>query len=69
MQRTMADLDVESENLDEPLSLQIVKNLFYVGKCFSAMEFRPDAAAVEDEDGDEVRDKLWTRGPCAARPF
>ncbi|KAL5483039.1 UTP20_9 [Sanghuangporus weigelae] len=30
-------LQLKSENLDEGLALQIVKNLFYVGKCFYAL--------------------------------
>ncbi len=36
---------LKSEHLDETLSLQVVKNLFYVGKCFYAK-------GVEEQDGD-----------------
>ncbi|KAI0705265.1 armadillo-type protein [Cerioporus squamosus] len=54
-------LQLKSEHIDEQLGVQIVKNLFYVGKCFCAMEFRPDREAgnaaqdgVEDErDGSD----------------
>ncbi|PBK92675.1 hypothetical protein ARMGADRAFT_967204 [Armillaria gallica] len=28
-------LQLKSQHLDEPLSLQLVKNLFYIGKCFA----------------------------------
>jgi U3 small nucleolar RNA-associated protein 20 len=34
-------LQLKSEHLDATLSLQIVKNLFYVGKCFSTMTSPP----------------------------
>lgn len=40
-------LQLRSEHLDGPLSLQIVKNLFYIGKCFSMVE---DSTPVEDMD-------------------
>jgi len=36
---------LKSEHLDETLSLQVVKNLFYVGKCFFAK-------GVEEQDGE-----------------
>lgn len=40
-------LQLKSDNLDEPLSLQIVKNLFYIGKCFYLVQ-------VENRD-DEMK--------------
>ena len=49
---TKLSLQLKSENLDEPLSLQVVKNLFFVGKCFSIIEFRSDSTIVDEEDGD-----------------
>ena len=38
-------LQLKSENLDEPLALQVVKNLFYIGKCF--------CENVESESGEQ----------------
>ncbi|KAI1783497.1 armadillo-type protein [Ganoderma leucocontextum] len=49
-------LQLKSENLDEQLGLQIVKNLFYVGKCFCALEFRPSGASADDVGADDVSD-------------
>ncbi|KAF4598878.1 U3 snoRNP protein [Pleurotus pulmonarius] len=43
-------VQLKSEHLDEALSLQVVKNLFYLGKCFAAM---PLADEVEREEEDE----------------
>ncbi|EJF56189.1 hypothetical protein DICSQDRAFT_71986 [Dichomitus squalens LYAD-421 SS1] len=43
-------LQLKSENLDEQLSLQIVKNLFYVGKCFCALELQPSGMQVPVDD-------------------
>lgn len=48
-------LQLKSEHLDEALSLQVVKNLFYVGKCFYAIP-TPDApqdSGSDDESEDE----------------
>ncbi|KAH8110477.1 hypothetical protein DFH11DRAFT_1547369 [Phellopilus nigrolimitatus] len=52
-------LQLKSDNLDEALGLQIVKNLFYIGKCFlviptpeAALDAN-DAAVEDDEDEDE----------------
>ena len=44
-------LQMRSPNLDEALSVQIVKNLFYVGKCFYAMDVPLSAV---DSSGDNV---------------
>ncbi|KAG5220004.1 U3 snoRNP protein [Salix suchowensis] len=43
-------IQLKSEHLDEVLSLQAVKNLFYLGKCFAAM---PLADEVESEENEE----------------
>ncbi|TFK80791.1 hypothetical protein K466DRAFT_366251 [Polyporus arcularius HHB13444] len=43
-------LQLRSDHLDEQLGLQIVKNLFYVGKCFCALEFRHEAGDGEKDD-------------------
>ena len=56
---TKLTLQLRSEHLDEPLGLQIVKNLFYVGKCFCALEVRPrsgEDATIHDveEEGDDI---------------
>jgi U3 small nucleolar RNA-associated protein 20 len=40
-------LQLKSEHLDASLSLQVVKNLLYIGKCFCAV---PVPAADEEED-------------------
>lgn len=53
---------LKSKNLDAALSLQIVKNLFYIGKCFAEMpwpmdkEEDPDDAEGTDEDGDDIQE-------------
>ncbi len=49
-------LQLKSENLDEQLGLQIVKNLFYVGKCFCAIELRPSGLSPNDVGADDVSD-------------
>ncbi|RPD58084.1 hypothetical protein L227DRAFT_196304 [Lentinus tigrinus ALCF2SS1-6] len=49
-------LQLRSEHLDEQLGLQIVKNLFYVGKCFCALEYRPHREAG-DATLDDVADE------------
>ncbi|KAI0035598.1 armadillo-type protein [Vararia minispora EC-137] len=47
-------LQLKSEYLDDPLSLQVVKNLFWVGKCFCALpEPASSAQDEESEDGEE----------------
>ena len=50
-------LQLKSEYLTEPLALQVVKNLFYVSKCFAARFpsiFIDDAAANGEVDSPEV---------------
>ncbi|EGO26080.1 hypothetical protein SERLADRAFT_367707 [Serpula lacrymans var. lacrymans S7.9] len=45
---------LKSEHLDAPLSLQVVKNLFYIGKCFSSIPVpSPDAQKDDDQEVDE----------------
>lgn len=45
-------LQLKSEHLDAPLGLQVVKNLFRVGKCLCAIPI-PDAEKAVDEGFDE----------------
>ncbi|KAF8623398.1 hypothetical protein AX17_007436 [Amanita inopinata Kibby_2008] len=49
-------LQLKSENLDEALSLQVVKNLFYVGKCFCCLPIDVTEANEEKEDENVVGD-------------
>ncbi|PPQ91255.1 hypothetical protein CVT25_006372 [Psilocybe cyanescens] len=56
---------LKSEHLDEVLSLQVVKNLFYLGKCFCLMPVG-DAAAV-NEDAEDILDN--ENGALAAEPL
>ncbi|CAA7260357.1 unnamed protein product [Cyclocybe aegerita] len=46
---------LKSEHLDEASSLQIVKNLFYLGKCFCLIQV-DDSRAI-GENGDNILDK------------
>ncbi|KAG6830801.1 hypothetical protein H0H92_014650 [Tricholoma furcatifolium] len=46
-------LQLKSEHLDDTLALQVVKNLFYIGKCFYAMA----SPEVQDDDEDEEDEK------------
>ncbi|KAJ7637747.1 armadillo-type protein [Mycena polygramma] len=60
---------LKSEHLDEPLSLQVVKNLFYVGKCFYAvpvstpaeLEAEKSASNGEEDvqDGKDLNPLPW----------
>nr|ASF90194.1 hypothetical protein SPAR05566 [Bartheletia paradoxa] len=56
-------LQLKSDNLDEGLSLQIVKNLFYVGKCFHlapkvpSTRIQPTAEIEDNDEKDEEEDK------------
>ncbi|KAK2463026.1 hypothetical protein APHAL10511_004681 [Amanita phalloides] len=45
-------LQLKSEHLDEALSLQTVKNLFYVGKCFYCLPIREVNEDEKDAEGD-----------------
>src|SRR6266550_4210479 len=54
-------LQLKSEHLDEALSLQIVKNLFYVSKCFYCLPINEDTIEKEhivevDDDGDDAEE-------------
>lgn len=46
-------LQLRSEHLDGPLSLQIVKNLFYIGKSFSMYEATLPTEEEEEEEADD----------------
>ncbi|KAJ7104174.1 armadillo-type protein, partial [Mycena belliarum] len=50
---------LKSEYLDDPLSLQVVKNLFYIGKCFYAVPLLTTDEVEKDVSNDEedVQDK------------
>ena len=52
-------VQLKSDHLDAPLGLQIVKNLFYVGKCFSSVPISSsdDNDTVEDIPSDEQVDE------------
>ncbi|KAF9555058.1 hypothetical protein CPC08DRAFT_643460 [Agrocybe pediades] len=47
---------LKSEHLDESLSLQVVKNLFYLGKCFYLMPVGDGVAAAVDDDAEDMLD-------------
>ena len=51
---------LKSENLDEPLGLQVVKNLFYIGKCFYLIPV-VNTSAIED-DAEEMLDNEADEG-------
>ncbi|KAL5476567.1 UTP20_5 [Sanghuangporus weigelae] len=59
-------LQLESENLGEGLALQIVKKLFYVGKCFYAIPL-PEAdrgkKGMDAEDGSDGPDSKIEKDP------
>ncbi|KAG5642515.1 hypothetical protein DXG03_002616 [Asterophora parasitica] len=57
-------LQLKSEHLDDALGVQVVKNLFYLGKCFYAMPV-PEASPVEDEDQEEEEDDEETQATKA----
>ena len=46
-------LQLRSQNLDATLSLQVVKNLFYVGKCFSLLEAATASGEPESDEEDD----------------
>lgn len=52
MESTAKDLcsQLRSENLDASLSLQVVKNLFYIGKCFAELPWSPQGDGEDEED-------------------
>ena len=51
---------LKSENLDESLGLQVVKNLFYIGKCFYLIPV-VNTSAIED-DAEEMLDNEADEG-------
>ncbi|KAL0061427.1 U3 snoRNP protein [Marasmius tenuissimus] len=49
-------LQLKGEHLDDALGLQIVKNLFFIGKSFATISFDShDQAAASEEDDDEEK--------------
>jgi U3 small nucleolar RNA-associated protein 20 len=59
---------LKSEHLDAALSLQVVKNLFYVGKCFYAMPAAEDLAKDDKYDegaGEDSGNHLKQPNPLA----
>ncbi|ESK84634.1 u3 snornp protein utp20 [Moniliophthora roreri MCA 2997] len=54
-------LQLKSEHLDDALGVQIVKNLFFIGKCFAMIPLANvgnESAQLDDEDDDDdVSDK------------
>ena len=59
----MLSTQLKSENLDEVLNMQVVKNLFFVGKCFCAMPKATSSvefpeALMDDETGDQNVDEV-----------
>ncbi|KAG6844945.1 hypothetical protein H0H87_002278 [Tephrocybe sp. NHM501043] len=50
-------LQLKSEHLDEALGFQVVKNLFYIGKCFDAMAPSQDQGANASDDEQDDDDK------------
>lgn len=46
-------MQLKSKNLDDALSLQIVKNMFYIGKCFYVASTEQGDKEEEDESHDE----------------
>ncbi|THG95629.1 hypothetical protein EW026_g6070 [Hermanssonia centrifuga] len=59
-------LQLRSENLEGPLSLQIVKNLFYIGKCFSILEVALPATGDAEDDDEEGQDEARRNKPFGA---
>ncbi|KAI0820961.1 armadillo-type protein [Irpex lacteus] len=49
-------LQLRSDNLDNALGIQIVKNLFHIGKCFKSLEGSIDRSEDEDAEEDEEED-------------
>ncbi|KAI0359462.1 hypothetical protein OH77DRAFT_1472682 [Trametes cingulata] len=53
---TKLSLQLKSDNLDEALSLQVVKNMFYIGRCFYSLALPADDAAVDQEESGAEHD-------------
>jgi U3 small nucleolar RNA-associated protein 20 len=65
-------LQLRSEHLDAALSLQIVKNLFYVGKCFSMSEVVVPAEESKSDgevEGDEEEAELQEDASMSKHPL
>ena len=50
-------LQLRSDNLDAALGLQIVKNLFYIGKCFKSLEGSAQVGEAEAEEDNSDSDE------------
>ncbi|THV05319.1 hypothetical protein K435DRAFT_120793 [Dendrothele bispora CBS 962.96] len=48
---------LKSEHLDEALSLQIVKCLFFIGKCFALVPFPEQRTANDEDAGKQIEDE------------
>ncbi|KAI0657631.1 armadillo-type protein [Cubamyces menziesii] len=53
---TKLSLQLKSDKLDEALGLQIVKNLFYIGKCFCAIDLPVRGATADSAEEDSGED-------------
>ncbi|KAG8902825.1 U3 snoRNP protein [Tulasnella sp. 403] len=53
-------IQLKSNNIEPPLALQVVKNLFYIGKCFYLLnnEEAMRLLVLEDEDQDDRDEKI-----------
>ena len=55
-------LQLKSENLDEPLGTQVVKNLFFVGKCLAVAAIEAghgnEPTTVPADEGKEIADGI-----------
>ncbi|KAG7091487.1 hypothetical protein E1B28_010518 [Marasmius oreades] len=56
-------LQLKSEHLDDALGLQVVKNLFFIGKCFAAIPLEANEAAETEEDDEESSDQQASGNP------
>jgi U3 small nucleolar RNA-associated protein 20 len=51
---------LKSEHLDQALSLQVVKNLFYLGKCFATSPLPPQSVAATADANEAVEEDTDT---------
>ncbi|KAG7091491.1 hypothetical protein E1B28_010522 [Marasmius oreades] len=56
-------LQLKSEHLDDALDLQVVKNLFFIGKCFAAIPLEANEAAETEEDDEATSDQQSNGNP------
>ncbi|KAF8641440.1 hypothetical protein AX16_009953 [Volvariella volvacea WC 439] len=60
-------LQLKSPHLDDALGLQVVKNLFYIGKCFSAVVSSGEAEEDSEESDDEDEEEDTPKEPSGDR--